>query len=262
MKERLRRPASSDGVSHTVAALLGRRPAALGAGRTPPPASSPRSLCQESRDNRKRYLQLYQRVLDFQPPREVQAQIRLDMGHALYGGFSESLPEVAIPWYAQTINDFPELRADRSMIVTRLCLASMLARQYPEQFGAEVDLLYREALAVPPKQIVLNGPDQRLNMNAIGPAVTPSLADMPPEVGTAMADRLNAEHRQSLPKQRQEIITQLRRDAAESWLRAGLKPQDPAANRQRIQAIRSEYPYDPAVQKAADDVLQGLGDSP
>jgi hypothetical protein len=160
-------------------------------------------------------------VLDANPPKEVMAEARLEIGAALVIAFEPYMGPEAARWYAQTLKLVDGLDNHRSVMVTKIHLGEILNRTYPRKYDSEINRLFREVLTVLPEQVVFDHEFmRRLNVDAIEAAVDPQLngpnPDLPDLPQTrAFRQQVNDAYRQQLRKARAEYVTGLRRSAAD-----------------------------------------------
>jgi peroxiredoxin len=207
------------------------------------------------------FLRHYQAVLDANPPKEVMAEARLEMGGALVIAFEPYMGPEAARWYAQTLKLVDGLDNHRSKMVTKIHFGEILNKTYPHQYDKEIDRLFREVLTVLPEQVVFDHESMRhLNVDAIEAAVdpqlngpNPGLPDLPQT--RSFRQQVNDAYRQQLRKARAEYVTGLRRSAAESWLQAQHVYGSPEETWRRRAAIGKEFSNDAQVQAALNALM-------
>ncbi|MCY2926306.1 MAG: hypothetical protein NT031_12865 [Planctomycetota bacterium] len=223
------------------------------------------------KQERPRFLRLFQRVLDANPPPATELRIRLMMGTALVIGFTPFMDAEAIPFYVEGIEkmeDGEDTGKRETLMVLRTHLTDLLARNYGQKYLSYIDELFRDNIELPEDKIVLDmGKNERYNLEQIAKAQMPGqgqrmLREMFAKTGDPkLLDRIEineAEFRRGLLAERQRIINDDRKDMVVSY---GYKLHvrgAPGATLIRLQNLQAERPNDAAFQEGVAYLLDRL----
>ncbi|MCY2932204.1 MAG: hypothetical protein NTV86_22450 [Planctomycetota bacterium] len=154
---------------------------------------------------RPRLLRNYQRVLEANPPPEIEIQARVAIAVALRTGFEPAMDQEAIAWLVETVLRFKDSPGHFDVMAARVYLGEVLGANYGHTHEAIRKALYQSVLDVPEDQVVFDRESmQRLNVPRIvtgaWPNTTDSGAPVPPDTPEALAAlaRREAENRKAL----------------------------------------------------------------
>jgi tetratricopeptide (TPR) repeat protein len=174
------------------------------------------------RPRQKEALRLYQRVLDSNPTRQLELNVKLTMGARMTVLYDPDLGEdsmyaEAVPWYEQIVEDFNDWGSHRDLMVAKIHLGDLYCMgSYGIADVQKASELCRELIEVAQEQIVFDDPQHAyLNLDNIAKAKGPltRIVDVNGQLLKEPTEEMNERYRQELLQRRKQFTDRLRRAA-------------------------------------------------
>ena len=207
-------------------------------------------------------LKRYQRVLDAHPPRDVELHVKLTMGARMVILYNPKLGErslsaEAVRWYQTTLRDFQDWPNHHDAMVAKIHLGDLYCLQNRRAGLKRASELYWSVIEVPEEQIVFDDPKlRRYNIDEIEKDEAPiNKRGIVGELPKAIADKINARHREGLKQERAHYTTRIRRAAIKALAYKQGERGMPGVTRQRLVALKGKRPDDQQYQETLSALI-------
>ncbi|UCG49949.1 MAG: hypothetical protein JSU94_09220, partial [Phycisphaerales bacterium] len=216
-------------------------------------------------------LSLYQRVLDANPPRQLELHVKLTMGARMTALYDpdlgeDSLDEEAIRWYERIVQDFNDWRNHHDLMVAKIHLGELgCMGDYGITDVHKATDLCRQVIEIPENDIVFDDAElAHLNLDNIAGAKAPvgRRVDATGRLLKEPTEQMNQEYRQHLLEQRQQAIDNLRRAAVRALANMQHIPGfPPEVKLKRLLSLKQERPDDRLYQETLDAAIKRFVES-
>lgn len=215
------------------------------------------------RPERQQCLDLYRRVLELSPPRDVELHVRLTMGARMTILYDPELgessqDEAAIPLYESIIKDFADYSNHHDLMVAKLHLGDLYRIVKGKDGIPQAETLYREVIDGPLGQMVFDDPKNVMyNLDEIAKAVSPPARYFGPNgIVPLVTEEMNVAHRNLLMERRNRRIESLRKSAIMQLAQARMDFGSAEISLQRLNALKAEKPDDQLYQDTIDHAIK------
>lgn len=223
------------------------------------------------RPRQKEALRLYQRVLDANPPRELELHVRLTMGARMTALFDpdlgeNSLDDEAIRWYDQIVQDFNNWSNHHDLMVAKIHRADLYCMgDYGISQVEQATRFCRQVIDIQQDQVVFDDPEfAYLNLDNIAKAVAPvgRRTDKNGQLLKKPTEQMNQQYRRQLLEQRQEVVDRLCRAAILAMADKQHVPGFPAEIKlKRLISLKQDRPADKLYQETLEACIEDFIES-